>query len=341
MKAAYIDRTGPPEVIRYGELPTPELGPNDVLVQVAAVAVNPIDTYIRAGKFPMRLRCPFIVGRDLTGTVAEIGSSVSRFRPGDRVWANNQGYAGRQGSFSEYCAVRQDLLYPLPPGADFRETAAVLHSALTAVLGLQFKAKLAAEETLFINGGDGNVGNAVVRIAKAMGARIAVTSSNPEKAEWIREAGADLVIDYKREDVHAALKNFAPDGINIYWDATPKPDVMLAVRAAAQRGRIVLMAGPNHETAFPSGRFYLKNCTLYGFTVTDATAEELADYAVEINQWLAQGILKARIDRVLPLSEAAESHRLVESRHPFGKVVLEPEGPDLTQPGSRRYPETG
>lgn len=112
--------------------------------------------------------------------------------------------------------------------------------------------------------------------------------------------------------------------MNVYWDASPKPDAALAVDAAAQRGRIVFMAGPNHETAFPSGRFYLKNCTLYGFTVTDATPDELAAYAAEINRWLEQEILKARIDRVLPFSEAAEAHRLVESRHPFGKVVLEP-----------------
>ncbi|MGH9610732.1 MAG: NADPH:quinone reductase, partial [Bryobacteraceae bacterium] len=292
---------------------------------VQAVAVNPIDTYIRAGKFPLRLRCPFIVGRDITGIVTEIGSAVTRFRPGDPVWANNQGYAGRQGTFAEYCAVREELLYPLPPGLDFRETVAVLHSALTAILGLQYKAKLVWGETLFVNGGDGNVGNAVVRIAKALGARIAVTSSNPEKAEWIRGAGADAVFDYKREDIGAALKKFAPDGVNIFWDASPKPDATLAVHAAAQRGRIVIMAGGQYETAFPSGRFYQKNCTLYGFTVTDATAEELKLYAAEINRWLEQGILQARIDRTLPLSQAAEAHRLVESGHTFGKIILEPE----------------
>lgn len=324
MRAAYIDRTGPPDVIRYGELPLPQLGLNDVLVRVHTVAVNPIDTYIRSGSFPLPLSFPFIVGRDLAGTVAEIGLAATRFHPGDRVWSNNQGYGGRQGTFSEYCAVREDLLYAMPAGSDFRETVAVLHSALTAVLGLQFKAKLAPGETLFINGGDGNVGNAIVRIGKALGARIAVTSSNPEKAQWIENAGAGVVIDYKREDVGAALKKFAPNGVDIYWDATSKPDAALTVQAAAQRGRIVFMAGPEHETTFPSGRFYLKNCTLYGFTVTDATSEELAAYAIEINRWLENGILKAHIGCVLPLSKAAEAHRLVESGHPAGKVILEP-----------------
>lgn len=324
MRAAYIDRTGPPDVIRYGELPVPQLGPNDVLVRVHAVAVNPIDTYIRSGSFPLPLSFPFIVGRDLTGVVAETGSAVTRFRLGARVWANNQGYAGRQGTFAEYCAVREDLLYLMPAGSDFRETVAALHSALTAVLGLQFKAKLRAGETLFVNGGDGNVGNAVARIAKALGARVAVTSSNPEKARWIENAGAETIIDYKHQDITAELRKFAPSGVNVYWDATPRFDAALAVNAVAQRGRIVFMAGPNHETAFPSGRFYLKNCTLYGFTVTDATPEELAVYAAEINRWLEEGILKARIDRVLPLSEAVQAHRLVESGHLFGKVILEP-----------------
>ena len=105
MKAAYITRTGPPEVIVYGDLPLLKPRPTECLIKVAAVDVNPIDTYIRSGMVPAQLNFPFILGRDLSGTVAEVGPQVKSFKPGDRVWATNQGFAGRPGTFSELAAV--------------------------------------------------------------------------------------------------------------------------------------------------------------------------------------------------------------------------------------------
>lgn len=326
MQAAFIERFGSPEVIRFGELPLPRVGPSDVLVRVAAVAVNGIDTYIRSGAYPVEAAMPFIIGRDLVGTVVETGPHVSRFRLGDRVWANNQGYDGRQGSFSAYCAVAQDLLYPLPAGADPLQTAAVLHSALTAVLGLQFKACVQAGETVFINGGSGNVGSAALGLAKALGARVAVTAGQAEKAEWCRSLGADLVIDYRTRDVLEALREFAPKGVDIYFDTTRHFDGSLAVESLARRGRILVIAGLNAQTLLPVGRFYQRNATMFGFTITDASTEELASYAVEINRWLAEGVLPARIASHLPLSQAAEAHRMFEAGGLFGKIVLTPEG---------------
>ncbi len=137
MKAAYIERVGSPDEIRFGELPEPVVGPSDVLVRVGAVAVDPVDTYIRAGRVPMQLPLPFIIGRDMVGTVERVGTKVSRFAPGDRVWANNQGFAGRQGTFAERLAIDEKLLYPLPPGVDDQQMVAFVHSALTALIGLE------------------------------------------------------------------------------------------------------------------------------------------------------------------------------------------------------------
>src|SRR5437870_294046 len=105
MKAAYITHTGPPEVIIYGDLPDPKPGPTECLIQVAAVDVNPIDIYVRSGMVPAKLNLPFILGRDLVGTIVEIGAQVKRFKPGARVWASNQGFAGRQGTFSEFASM--------------------------------------------------------------------------------------------------------------------------------------------------------------------------------------------------------------------------------------------
>jgi NADPH:quinone reductase-like Zn-dependent oxidoreductase len=161
MRAAYIDAVGPPENIRFGELPTPAVGPSDVLVKTTAVCVDPVDSLIRSGQLPERMSFPFIVGRDMAGVVQAVGPSVTRFAPGDRVWCNNQGYDGRQGTFAEFLAVREDLLYPLPPGVEDKQAVAFVHSALTACIGLQ-EAELRAGESVFINGGAGNVGSAVL-----------------------------------------------------------------------------------------------------------------------------------------------------------------------------------
>src|SRR4051794_21511445 len=131
MQAAYIEKVGPPENIRYGDLPVLALGPGDVLVKVSAVCVNPVDTYIRSGQFPMELPFPFVVGRDMTGVVQAVGPAVTRFHPGDGVWCNNQGYHGRQGTFAEYVAVDEGLPYPLPAGVYEKEAVAFVHSGLT------------------------------------------------------------------------------------------------------------------------------------------------------------------------------------------------------------------
>lgn len=324
MRAAFLERFGGPEVIQYGELPDPPIGPRRVLVRVAAVAVNPIDKYIRSGAFKIAAPLPYIVGRDLAGTVVEVGPEVSKFRRGDRVWANNQGYHGRQGSFSEYVSVDEDLLYPLPAGAGELETVAVVHSALAAVLALQFKAKLAAGETLFVNGGDGNVGTAALAIAKSLGARVAVTAGRDDKAQWCRELGADLVIRYQTEDLHQRLREFAPDGVNVYLDVTRHFEARTALESLARRGRIVAIAGLTRETVLPVGLFYQQNATLFGFTVTDATTDELARYAREINRWIERRVLRPRIALRMPLSEAAEAHRRLEAGGLFGKIVLTP-----------------
>lgn len=325
MKAAYILEVGPPENIEYGELPRPQVRKQDVLVQVSAVTVDPIDTYIRSGAYPVELPLPFVIGRDMTGVVVEVGSGVKRFRPGDRVWCNNQGYAGRQGTFAELVAVDQRLLYPLPDGVDPLEAVAVLHSALTAVVGLFARARLRRGESVYVAGGSGNVGTAVLQLAKATGARVAVSAGSDEKAAWCEQLGADRVIRYKVEDTEAALRQFAPAGVDLYWDATGQPDLPQALAALARRGRMVLMSGLQHSSTLPIGAFYTKNCSLFGFTVTDATVAELAGYARKINQQLSQGSLAAKVSAVLPLSDAARAHRLCEEAHTFGKIVLVPE----------------
>src|SRR5215471_19130658 len=180
MEAAYIEKLGPPETIVFGDLPKPVPGASQVLVKVVAVAVNPIDTYIRSGAYSTRVNFPFILGRDMVGIVESVGGEVQRFSPNDRVWCNNQGYDGRQGTFAEYLAIDQEFLFALPHGVDLQKALTVLHSATTASIGLVREARLRSGESVFINGGAGNVGSAVLQLAVNLGARVIVTAGTDE-----------------------------------------------------------------------------------------------------------------------------------------------------------------
>jgi NADPH:quinone reductase len=330
MKAAYINQPGPAQSIIYGDLPTPEPGPSQCLVRVGAVSVNPVDTYIRGGMVQMPLPSPFIVGCDLAGTVVQVGSAVTLFRPGDRVWGTNQGLLGRQGTFAEYAAIDECWLYPTPAGVSDEQAAALALVAITAHLGLVRDAQLCSGETLFVNGGSGGVGSAVVQIAKILGARVITTAGSEEKAELCQRLGADHVILYRATGVAGPLKKIAPAGVHVWWETLREPDFDLAIGALAARGRMVLMAGREARPPFPVGPFYVKGCSLHGFVMFLATPEEQLSCAEEINQWAGEGRLKANVDRVLPLSAAAEAHQLQEqstvekSGVLHGKIVLKP-----------------
>lgn len=329
MKAAFIRETGAPSNIQYGDLPTPEPKDNEVLVRVGAVAVNPIDTYIRAGGIKMNLPMPYIIGADLAGTVERVGSAVKRFKAGDRVWGSNQGLFGRQGTFAEYAAVDEGFLYPTPANVDDATAAAAALVAITAHLGLQ-KAALQPGDILFVNGGSGGVGSTVVQMAKAMGAKVLTVGGSDEKVAACKQLGADAAWNYKTDDVDARLTEFAPNGVNVWWETLREADFDRAVSKLAPRGRMVLMAGRDARPQFPVGPFYTKDLTLVGFAMFNGTQDEQRHAADAINKLLASGQLKPHIGRTMKLSEAAAAHQLqaentLEKKGTLsGKIVLTP-----------------
>lgn len=331
MKAAYIERTGPAaETIVYGDLPQPTPGPTECLVRMGAVAVNPIDTYIRNGANYWELPRPFIIGCDLAGTVTAVGAQVTQFKPGDRVWCTNQGLMGRQGTFAEYAAVDQGWLYPTPAGVSDEAAASCALVGITAHMGLFARAQLKPGETIFVNGGTGGVGSMVVQMAKNAGARVIATGGSDEKVAALLKLGCDAAVNYKTGDLAAAVKAFAPAGVNVYWETVREPNFDQIVPLLAERGRIILMAGRDARPAFPVGPFYVKGCSLLGFVMFKGTADELRACAVDINRWLAEGKLQAHISHRFPLREAAAAHTLQEqatlhrSGALAGKIVLTP-----------------
>jgi NADPH2:quinone reductase len=330
MKAAYIQQPGPPEIIVYGDLPKPEPTGAQVLVKVGAVAVNPVDTYVRSGMVAFDLPKPFIVGCDLAGVVEAAGPEVTRFKPGDRVWGTNQGLLGRQGTFAEYAAVDECWLYPTPSGVGDREAAAVSLVGITAHLGLFRNARLQAGESLFVHGGSGGVGLCVVQMGKAAGARVMTTAGSDEKAEACRQLGADVVVNYKTDDVDEAIRTFAPDGLDVWWETLREQNFDRIVEHLGLRGRIIVMAGRDARPPLPIGPFYVKDCSMHGFAMFNAPPEAQQKCAEDINRWLVEGKLRPKIDRVMRLSETAAAHRLQEENTLHmagtlaGKIVLEP-----------------
>jgi NADPH2:quinone reductase len=331
MKAAFIETTGAPDVIRYGDLPRPTPKEGEVLVRVGAVAVNPIDLYVRSGTVAMPLPKPFIIGCDLAGIVEAVGPDAKRFKPGDRVWGSNQGLLGRQGTFAEYACVLEDCLYPTPPSVPDEQAAAVALVGITAHLGLFRCANLQTGETVFVNGGTGGVGSMVVQMAKAVGARVITTVGSAQKAALCLKWGADRVLNYKADDVPARVRDFTQkEGVNVWYETQREPDFLKTVELMARRGRMIVIAGRQAQPVFPVGPFYVKDLSLFGFAMFNATPLEQRRCAEDINRWLAESKLHVPIGRTFRLAEAAEAHRFLEANTLqkagtlIGKVVLTP-----------------
>ncbi|MFD7732303.1 NADPH:quinone reductase [Kitasatospora phosalacinea] len=326
MHAAYISRPGPAHDIRYGTLPAPVPGPGEVLVQVRASAVNHVDTFVRSGAWTTELAFPFVIGRDLAGTVVEAPPG-SGFAPGDRVWGNSQGHAGRPGAAAQFAAVAADRLYRLPEGVDPVEAVAVAHPAATAHLALFAHGALRPGETVLVRGAAGNVGSALTVMAAAAGARV-VAVCGAADADRCRALGADAVADYRSPDLEQHLRALAPDGVDLAVDTSARNDLEADVALLARRGRIVVLSGLRTRPVLPVGPLYLIDGSVRGFAISHATVDELRAAADRINELLARGLLRPPAVTELPLARAADAHALLEGGGARGKLVLLPPGPD-------------
>ena len=331
MKAAYINKPGPCNEIIVGEMPTPQPMQDEYLIRIKAIALNPIDMYIRAGTIAMPLPKQFISGCDFAGVVESVGENCSRFKEGDRVWGSNQGLLGKQGTSAEFAAIKEDWLYPSPEGVDDQQLAATSLVGITAHLGLFRNVNLKAGETIFVNGGTGGVGSMVVQMAKAIGAKVITTVGSNAKEELCRSWGADKVINYKTNDILKEVKDYTSNqGVNVWFETQREPDFFKIVDLMAPRGRIIIMAGRTAQPLFPVGPFYVKGLTLTGFAMFNATPDEQRRCANDINAWLASGKLRSHIGAAFPLSKAAEAHKLLEDNTLkgvgtlSGKIILLP-----------------
>lgn len=323
MKAAYITTLGSPDVITYGEMDRPVPGPTDVLVRVEAAAVDPVDTFVRSGAYRTPTPFPFVLGRDLVGTVADIGPGVTGFAVGDRVWSHSMGHGGRQGVTAEYCVVGVDRLYHLPGDVDAARAVAVLHPVATAHLALFRHARLRPGETVLVIGGAGNVGRAATVLAARAGARVLAVARAETAPDCLR-AGATAVVDHRDPDAAEQLRELTGDGVDVHLDTSGHQDLDAALALVGHGARVVLMAGLSARPVLPVGAVYPRDVSLVGFAISNSSVDDLAGTARVINHGLADDAFPIPVTVELPLSRTAEAHRMIEAGM-RGRIVLRPE----------------
>ena len=322
MRAAVFSRTGPPEVLEVRDVPDPgDPGPGEVRVRVAAVGVNPIDTYVRSRAVEPGPRpsgdSPRVTGCDWAGTVEAVGDGVTNFTPGDRAWGVSRGIQ-RDGSAAEVILEPADLCFPIPDGVSFTDAAGLGLAAVTAHLGLFRTGGLmpsdGIRETVFINAGSGGVGSAAVALARRANYQVVTTAGSEAKRETCRRRGAHVAHDYRDPHLPDKLRNLWGDGIaapaagfRLWLETHREPDLHAAVPLMAKGGTVVLLAGRAAQPSFPLGSLYTRDVSLHGFAMFNATPAELATAADG-----CAGI-EPLIARVYPLAEIARAHADLEA----------------------------
>ena len=322
MKVIRVHETGGPEKLIYEDVPVPEPGPDQVRVKIHAIGVNFIDVYFRTGLYKASL--PFIPGMEAAGTVEAVGHQVTTVAPGHRV-----AYAMSLGAYADCALVPAKLLIELPDKVDFQTAAAMMLQGMTAHYLTHSTFPLRSGETALIHAAAGGAGLLLVQMAKMIGARVIGTVSTEEKAARAREAGADHVILYEQTDFEAEVKKLTEgQGVHVVYDSVGRKTFDQSLNCLKRRGMMVLFgqsSGPvapvDPNVLNPKGALYLTRPSLAHYT---STHEELEWRATDILSWASTGKLKIRIDRTLPLKDAAEAHRALEGRVTSGKILLIP-----------------
>jgi NADPH2:quinone reductase len=320
MRGIQIKRYGGPEVLEYGELPDPVPGPGEALVRVRVAGVNFTDVYQRVGTYKGAL--PFTPGVEGVGVVEKIGSGVTDVKVGARV-----GWAMIKGGYAELVALPAERLVPIPDDIEDRTAAALLLQGMTAHYLLTDCYRVQKGEWILIHAAAGGMGLLLTQIARGLGARIIGTTSTEEKAALAREAGADEIVLYTKEDFQEAARRITGgEGVSVVYDSVGKTTFLKSIGSLRVRGYMVLFgasSGPaptiDPMILYHNGSLFLTRPTLGNYV---STREELLRRSGDVFAWAAKGELKVRAVHDYPLADAAKAHADIEARLTTGKVLL-------------------
>jgi NADPH2:quinone reductase len=303
--------------MRLEEVPDPSPGAGEVLVRLHAAGINPVDTYIRAGRYGDRA-FPYTPGLDGAGTIERVGDEVARWKPGDRVYVGGS----TTGTYAEKAVCAQNQVHPLPEGISFEQGAGVNVPYATAYAALYLHARARAGETVLIHGASGGVGIAAVQIARAAGMRVIGTGGTEEGRRLVLEQGAHEVLDHHDPEYLAqgmALTGGA--GFDVILEMLANVNLGKDLKVVAERGRIVVIGSRGTVEIDP--RDAMSRCaSIIGMVVLKASPAELAGIHAAIGAGLGSGTLRPVVGQTLPLAEAARGHRKVIESRAFGKIVL-------------------
>jgi NADPH:quinone reductase-like Zn-dependent oxidoreductase len=305
MKAIVIHEYGGSEVLKYEDVPRPEPSDNQLLVRVIAAGVNPVDGMIRSGMFANEKRAfPIILGGDIAGVVEKVGSKVTKFKPGDSVFAYVS--LDNSGGYAQYALVMEREAAPKPKSLTYVEAAAVPIVAMTAWQALVDTAKLSAGQTVLIHGGSGGVGSFAVQIAKARGAKVIATASTSNQ-NLLKQLGADVAIDYTKQKFEDVAKD-----VDVVLDSIGRDTLARSYGVVKKGGIIVSLVARPKESELEK----------HGIRGTALNVEPNSEELAEIAKLIDDKKIKVIVSQTFPLSEATKAQEQVATGHTRGKIVL-------------------
>jgi NADPH:quinone reductase len=320
MKQIQVKELGGPEAMQLVDAPTPQPGPQQALVRIAAAGVNFIDVYFRTGLY--KAPSPVTLGNEGAGTVEAVGPEVTDVKPGDRV-----AYAMARGSYAEFALVPSSMLVKIPDHVDFNTAAAAMLQGMTAHYLTHSTYPLKSGDTCLVHAAAGGAGGLIVQMARMQGARVFGTVSTEEKARIARAHGVDEAILYTSQDFEHEVRRLTEGrGVDVVYDSVGKTTFEKSLNSLRPRGMMALFgqsSGPvppfDPSILNAKGSLFLTRPSLAHHLLT---RQELEWRAGDVLKWIAEGKLKLRIDRTYPLAEAAAAHRDLEGRHTAGKLLL-------------------
>jgi NADPH2:quinone reductase len=321
-------KPGAPDVLEYQEIETPEIkSTSELLIRLQAAGVNPIDTKLRQGLYPMD-NLPAVLGCDGSGIIEAVGSEVSKFKVGDKVYFFHGGIGPIQGNYAEFRTIEERFLAHKPESLSFTEAAAAPLALITAWEALHDRVQIKAGQNVFINAGAGGVGHLAIQLAKIVGANVCTTASSEEKADFVRSLGADMVINYKEQDFVEAIMDWTDgQGVDIVMDNVGGEWIEKSFSAVTHYGNFVTLLQPDKETDWTVAR--QRNIGIHLEIMLSPLLFDLQDaqkhqtfILEEGARYFYAGKLKIHISKSMPLAEAAIAHTDIETGTTTGKIVL-------------------
>jgi len=328
MQSVLMTKAGAPDVLEYQEIETPEIkSASELLVRLHAAGVNPIDTKLRQGLYPMD-NLPAVLGCDGSGIVEAVGSEVNKFQVGDEIYFFHGGIGPIQGNYAEFRTIEERFVAYKPESLNFIKAAAAPLALITAWEALHDRAQIKAGQNVLINAGAGGVGHLAIQLAKIAGANVSTTASSEEKTDFVRSLGADMVINYKEDDFVEAIMDWTDGkGVDVMMDNVGGKWIEKSFSAVAHYGHFVTLLQPDKETDWTVAR--QRNIGIHLEIMLSPLLFDLRDaqkHQTSILEKCAgyfdKGKLKIHVSKSIPLAEAATAHADIETGTTTGKIVL-------------------